>query len=663
MKITRFFCSAALLFILTASARGGWFDGGWGYRRPIDVGWNAEHASGEELAVAEFYTAGHALPNGADVRVTTDEGRVLPSRVLMTDPGDRLSVVFALVKPVRKYYVYFGNRSPAPPPKGTEDVGYKCGIFVDMHAWEGGLMNNAQALEIDWERNKKVIGRTFIDTLFLGVNPFEERSQVICKMRGSYFAPMNGQYLFAGAAHQRAALYIDGKEALFIPGIAGDIRFNTKIDLKRGRHEVAVTYVCGEGELLLSVACQRPDQAKPELIGRECLGQLGQCTVGPLEEHGKTLTADFKSEYAAECFYANHFSYRYQFTGDAPKAILQGAKYEWDFGDGQTAAGGVVNHVYLTDGDYPVKLTVRLGGNSDTQTTSFPARRDRKRIVAPTTDDPGVQSAIVAKYDLAKVPAPWWTWATLLHQRARAVDPMLAAADRVAKEKTHASALSAMEALRDATHTALAAGKVEQTMALWDAIPAGSDLEPTAVRQHAQLLLWRTADFPRAVQVLEPVGRDPKSEMKMRRLLGDALVLAQKADEGRKILEALPIQGPPEREAAISGAMARTVEFFINQEDWESGEEAWEKWQDQYPADFMGGYSVLLETRLMELKKAPEAAARLAEAFAMAVPRSSYAPRLLDRASKLTAYGNPERSKTLRQLLKTRYPEDPLSQD
>ncbi len=125
----------------------------------------------------------------------------------------------------------------------------------------------------------------------------------------------------------------------------------------------------------------------------------------------------------------------------------------------------------------------------------------------------------------------------------------------------------------------------------------------------------------------------------------------------------LPPQGPLDRQAALSGASARTIEFFILQEEPEAGEDAWERWQAKYPSEFVEGYSVLLRVKLIELRKQAQAASRVAEAFAAAMPRSSYAPQLLNLASKLIAGSDPARSKALRQMLKEKYPEDPLSQD
>ncbi|HKB40458.1 MAG TPA: PKD domain-containing protein, partial [Gemmataceae bacterium] len=54
----------------------------------------------------------------------------------------------------------------------------------------------------------------------------------------------------------------------------------------------------------------------------------------------------------------------------ANPALPQGTTYQWDFGDGQTAKGAVVEHVYLATGSYTVKLTAQ--GTAGTLTASWP---------------------------------------------------------------------------------------------------------------------------------------------------------------------------------------------------------------------------------------------------------------------------------------------------
>jgi hypothetical protein len=258
------------------------------------------------------------------------------------------------------------------------------------------------------------------------------------------------------------------------------------------------------------------------------------------------------------------------------------------------------------------------------------------------------------------MPNEWLGWAALLHQRAGKLDAMFAAASELAAQPHHPDLPLALLALSDTTQEAEKNAQFAEMAQVFDRVPATSDLQPRAAEDDARLLMWRMGDFAKAVQVLQPMVS--KGDDNLKRLYGQALVLSGKAQEGRKLLEQLPVTGKINRQAAMSGAEARTIEFYITQKEPEAGERTWERWQQQYPADFLQGYSVVLKTRLIELQKAPLAAAKLAEAFAQAVPNSSYAPQLLDKASKLIASSDAGKSAQLRKLLKERYPEDPLSQ-
>ena len=50
---------------------------------------------------------------------------------------------------------------------------------------------------------------------------------------------------------------------------------------------------------------------------------------------------------------------RVRFTAGKSPPLPEGTKYQWDFGDGQTANGAEVDHVYLTMGLFNVTLTAQ----------------------------------------------------------------------------------------------------------------------------------------------------------------------------------------------------------------------------------------------------------------------------------------------------------------
>ena len=61
---------------------------------------------------------------------------------------------------------------------------------------------------------------------------------------------------------------------------------------------------------------------------------------------------------------------RVRFTAGKTPPLPDGTKYQWDFGDGQTATGPEVEHVYLTLGLSHVTLTAQ--GPAGTQTARWP---------------------------------------------------------------------------------------------------------------------------------------------------------------------------------------------------------------------------------------------------------------------------------------------------
>ena len=500
------------------------------------------------------------------------------------------------------------------------------------------------------------------------MNPFGEQEQTIMKMTGALFAPKDGDYTFAMSADDRASLYLDGQPVLFCAEQAGDVRNNAKHALTRGKHAITLYHVNTGGPMTMSLVWLPPGlepTAKSwNVVDRTALGAPLHCAAGAMEARGKTLTADFDIDRQGECFFANGYSQRYRFAIYPPK-ISAKLTYEWDFGDGQASSAAETQHVFLAEGVYPVKLTIRTGANSDTQTIHLAVGRDYEHLDKSTVDDLAIHARMVETYNISREPDDWMLRLGWLELKAGNLGSALAACEKMARAKRHADGGGAMQLLDEITKDAAEKGQLESALKVWEAVPADSDLQPAATARFSQILLWRNGDFAGALRVLQPFASGDSGNsavLPLKRLYGEALLLNQKADEARKVLSALAAEGDPHHQAAISGASARTVEFYITQGDWESGEDAWDVWMARYPADFTQGYSVLLKTKLMEAKKAPQAAARIAEAFARAVPASSYSPQLLDRAARLLEASDPARSRELRKLLRDRYPEDPLSQ-
>ena len=226
--------------LLAGEVRATWFDAAWKFRRPIEAIWDAEHGTGEQLCFATFYTAGHMKPSGEDIRIATDDGKLVASRVIDIT-GDHVRVIFATPKLEKKFYVYFGNDNPPPMPASVGELKMMSGLLLESKPFRGGRHDSMDELRTQWEQSSPIIGATRIDKPFLGYNPATENDRTISRISGQLFAPGGrANTSFAGSADDRAApLYRRKiKPTLLIAGFVGDIRFNTKLDLTRGRHGV-----------------------------------------------------------------------------------------------------------------------------------------------------------------------------------------------------------------------------------------------------------------------------------------------------------------------------------------------------------------------------------------------------------------------------------------
>lgn len=643
-----------VLLLLAAPVQAVWWDQAWPYRRGAKVTWRADQGSGVELAQAVIYTAGHHRQDGGDIRVATLDGRLVPFQVLKVGPGDQVSVAWRLHKGQREYFIYFGHKEPPPLPENLDAFKPTGGLLVETRRWDGNH-NNPKQLKQAFDGAKPVLGLSMIEHPFIGYNPSTDEQRTISRYTGRLFAPLDGEYTFAMAADDRGALYLNDKLVVEARGAVGDTRFNGKINLTRGQHDFVLYHADFGGEFRLSIGWQRPDQSSIEVIPRDAFGLLYPAEVGALEHSGQRLVADFTAEYLGETFFDNDFAHRVRFS--APET--RGVSYEWNFGDGVRGRGASIEHVYLRGGVYPVRLVAKSNQQSDTQSTRLHIARDFTRGAKPRSFEPPEISELVAGYDVSRMGSAALVRAVTLHHRAGHYDSMFHAAEALAKIEKHGNPRMAMQTLEAITRDAFLKGRGDRVIQVLSAVTDKSNLQPQAAALLGEYLLWWQAEPAAAARVLE---RFQAAHESIRRAYGRALVLQGEVDKGRAILEALPIDGEPQRRPAISGAMARTVEYFISANEWEAGEAHWNEWQAKYPADFLDGYSILLRARLMAVRGFEQQAAIVAAAFANAVPQSSYAPQLLHYASRLCQERHPAQSRALMTLLRERYPEDPLAQ-
>jgi hypothetical protein len=642
-----------------------WLDPAWPMRRALDLPARDRAAADESTVVATWFIPSNASKDGADVRVATDVGKVLASRVLRVGPGDAVTVAFNAPRNLRRAYAYFGNPKPGdskPIPAFTPTGGL---LWESVSLVADGPTENPKAVAELWQRgSKQPMGATFVDSAYLGVHPIAEGQRCISRATGSVEVPTDGEYTFAASADDKAAVFVDGKPLLVAHGVAGDARWSAKLDLQRGRHELVVYHVEFGGDTQLTVAWRPPGEKNFVPIPAAAFGATYGASAGPLEELRKPAAADLDVQYLGEAFANNRLSHRVRISGRVAESTGARLKptFEYDFGDGQQGRGPAAEHVYLAAGEYPIKVTARVGPDRDERTYRIRIDRIYGDNAKAHEEDLATHAMLVATYAIDRLPASHLPQAAVVLGRTGRFEKASEAMRRIVTAQQLDDVDGTLAAIDDVIDRASEAKKVAE---IADALAASSEKSPAAAklaRRVTDVLLWRLGDVGRARAVLARLAGDGR-DAGVRRRYAIALLLDNQAAEARKVMDTAPGDTVPEAQrVALSGAMARTIEFHAGQKDLDAGEEQWDRWVARFPSVVFDGYAMLLRVRLLETQY-PQAAARVAEAFALAVPDTAYSPQLLDRASRLYAKTEKAKSEAVRQLLKQRYPESPEAQD
>lgn len=647
------------LLVTSCQAAPAWPGGDWPWRRSLELISDPHKVDADDTVVAEFYAPGLAKADGGDLRIASEDGKFVPSRMLQVGPGDRVRMFFNPLKGQLHYAAYWGNAANLP---ATANAKLTAGLLIETKPVVVEQMKSIAQMKQTYDAAGAVQTWAVFDRPFMGYNPSGFVGVSISRVTGTLYVPIDGAYQIAVTADDCGGLMLDEADCVFAPGAEQDIRYNKKLTLKKGPHPLEYYHLDTGGDWRFTIGWLQPGGQNVEPMQIDAVGRYTKSKVGPLEQlHKNTVAetvADFSIDSLGECLVDDQSSFRIRLTAAVPNTATN-VRVDWDFGDGQTAAGTKVDHIFLAPGTYTIKVSLKTLQGGDTRTEKVVIARDPLRMLNPIVDEPLAQYDLLSTYKTdAMSPADLAMLVRIL-ARGKKVDAMLPALAALCAATNHPNQQWAIDTIQEAIQSAEDTRRDVDLAAALARLPVASNLQPKAAAMAADVLLWRVGDFKAAATMLEPfMNRDSKN---LKRLRAEALILDGRPDEAKKIFAALPDDTDAVKRVALSGALARSTEFFIDDHQLDDASEKWDDWQRRFPGSFLEGYSAVLKTRILQGRD-PPLAAKVAEAFAKAVPASPYAPQLLDTASKLLAKSDKAHSDALRQLLQSKYPEDPLAQ-
>jgi tetratricopeptide (TPR) repeat protein len=652
-----------------------WLSPDWTVRRIVEAKVQATRASGSEAAVCTFYHGGMAKPDGSDIRVAVRGRQLVGHRVIQMGPGDLCRIAFAAAKEETRYYVYYGNpKAPAPDAWDPQR-----GLLMEVRRSTGGHAETIEQVLAAWAKAQP-LGADFVNHVSFAFNPFGESDMpAIFHYVGWFVPPATGMYSIATSSNGGSWVLIDDKPVVDWAGAhgpVGDARHAKPVALTADRHKLEYWNLSPGSPVMMVAGWEAPQQAgRFEPIPTKVFLPVAEATLVEMDLLRERLVADFFPANAGETWWPEQYAVRMQLK-NLTKGISQlsaaSTKFLWDFGDGQTSTAANPTHIYLAGGDYTVSLKVIRLADTSTFCTKVRVERNWWKQTDPALEPLKKYAEEVAQYDFSTLDLRNLMVSVSLFEHEAMSQPLAAVAGELLKRPDLKEGDAPRLGLLRSDHLRKL-GKAEEAVAVLRQLEARLKTPGTKAQTAVEigevlmrdLRRWDDAEkeYQRALKTYATSGAD----LILRRAhsgLGDIWRHRGDGDKARQAYSAaaaIKVHNLPPNEAAVRvGTLARYVEDYTREKQWDWVTKFLDEWAWEFPADKLKGNWSLLKASALAAQGNKAGAVEEAMDVLGANPQSPYAVRLLMLAAECqVALGDKDKARLLLQTAADDYPEDP----
>ncbi len=638
-----------------------WHLNGWTARAVVDVA-PGQAEPGANTAGVRVLCQGRAKADGSDFRVIDAGGKPVPFQITFLDFSRYALISFQAQEPKARYFVYFGNpqatRAPeqiadAPPPGGGAPQGawvpHQGLVLQTLRRPEGENPKTIDEMAKLIAASPAKDGARYQRRVEDGFNPFGSSDGYISIYRGWMRIPKAGKYKFCTVSNEASFSFLDGKELVHWPGrhtVERGMRGekNATVELSAGLHYLE--YYQEEVVLeQMAYLAWRPtgDDGPFEPIPESVFPAPLDATVTRYETpEGKTLPA-FEPVVLDSIWPTDRHEGQYTRIRFQAAPAIDGTTYHWDFGDGQTATGPSVEHVYLALGTYNV--TLKAEGSASQGETRWPLTVFTIENVTDRFEEgrPEDYAKVARSYDLSKLDAP--SLRELAHLLAESEDASAAleAGKRYVERFGSAQPATVPRIRRLMADCALQLGQggVEEAIAQFEASLTSDTPATERLDVLARLIRLLGIDrnlpekagalLPRVEAAVKGAKLDDETLAAYRRAViaaADVLLWNAKLDGARELYDRAEKLGnrfiPRQVRAARIGAYPNAVREYIDSGNFGAALDLVDKWDETFPTDKPNGQTLFWRGKLLLLRGQPKEAARyLARAIGLA-PGASF---------------------------------------
>ncbi len=647
----------ALLWPGVTFAAEAWHLPGWNARAVVEVA-RASPDAGCDVCGVKVLCQGRSKADGSDYRVVDAAGKALPFQLCFHDSGRYSLLSFRCDNPTARYFVYFDNpkatrgaeqvlENPAPgsgPPKGPWIPRYGF-VLQTIERPKGANPEKVEELAKLIAGSKAKYGARYQRRVSEGYNPFGPSDYYISVYRGWVRVPKAGKYQFCTASNESSFSFLDGKELVHWPGFhtaergaRGEV--NTLVDLKEGLHYLEYYHEEVTLEQMAFLGWRPSADEGPFAPIPETFYTAPHEGVIKGYESPKGALVSFEPVIADSVWLLERSEGQYtRAVFQAGPGLPAGTTYEWDFGDGQTAAGAKVDHVYLTLGPHTVTLKARAG--KEKRVARWPLLVFEIEHVTDQFKEglPRDYVKLVKTYDRSKLGADALKeLAYLLAESEDTKEALAAGKEFVRRFEKTARPLQVARVRRLMADCAirLGEGALDEAIRNYRAslvreVPPKEKLE--VLGRLIRLVGVDRKEPDKALEVLEQVrkvakteGVDAESRTAYRRALsaaGDVELWAGKRAEAQKLYaEAernLPRVIPAQVRVARIGAYPNSLREYVAAGNYGAALDLVDQWEDLFATDRLNGHTFYWRGKVLALRgQVREAAPYLGQALRIA---------------------------------------------
>jgi tetratricopeptide (TPR) repeat protein len=645
-----------------------WHLAGWQFRAVVAI----PQPVGDpvDTAAVKVLSCGRAKPDGSDFRVLDADGKPVPFQIVFHDAARYSLIAFRAPDPRKTHFVYFGNESATRAAEQLTDIPALGTGPLQPSAGSGGWIPRHGLVLTTIERpdgpnpekfeemtkliaaSKRPLGARFQRRISDGYNSFGPSDNFISIYHGWINIPAAGRYEFCTASNEASFSFLDGKELVHWPGRHTEERGahgekNAAVELTAGPH--FVEYYHEEVTLTqMAFLGWRPPGAVAFGAIPESVFTAPHPAVVTRYENPNGPIAAFEPTIVSSVWPAPTVRSEGQYTlarfaVQPAGSNAAGANFRWDFGDGQTATGPQVEHVYLSLGTYKVSLTSE--GPAGRSSATWPLEAFEIEHVTPEFPEGKLTDYLASakSFDRSKLDAASLRELAYLISEAGDANEAIAVGKQFVDRFPQTPRLESARVRRLMAENAirLGSGGLDEAIANFQA--SITDETPAVEKLDVLGRLIRLVGIERnlpdkAGEFLVQVEDTFKNNRRTAEVLaayrraiiagGDVLLWNAKRNGARDLYrraEALsqPII-PPQVRAARVGAYPNSLRELIASGNLSAALNIVQRWEEDFPTDKLTGETFFWRGKLMHLRDSQRDAAQfLARAVSLA-PGASF---------------------------------------